>query len=376
MEEGILYRAAEKRLLEGRLMSDGIELTRPTREERRADAALDNLNGAVGIRNGKQVSNFAIDQNLVISYLNKIPTESGGTLSRSGPTHFKATRNGFCDVSLFEAILRFQQTNGLTADGVADMGGPTLRALKTIAARGHAAAPTTQNKEQDYINKVFGLIDILKVLVNQRPTILSSSQLSETRAILSNLERLMAKSGAKRTSQPDVRNNAAVAVGIVVVVIGAAILILALAQDPTWRKAAQVMSDGIVREIDSGIRRMNQLMQSAKDKAVQTLIDGVVAINQKAFELSEKKRICKPVFLDFERIATQVTFDLTHRPALAARALKAFIDALLLLLKCLGLDAAPILVLLRRGVEAGETLFDLIVKASGGGFVLLPNLGQ
>ena len=72
------------------------DLVRTTREKSKESTALDSLNGPVGIRNGFQVSNFAVDQNLVIAYLNQIPVASGGTLFPSGPLHFKATRNGFC----------------------------------------------------------------------------------------------------------------------------------------------------------------------------------------------------------------------------------------------------------------------------------------
>lgn len=352
------------------------EVFRPTREERKQSEALDSLNGPVGIRNGAQVSNFAVDQNLVISYLNKIPVENGGTLSPSGPTHFKATRNGFCDPSLAKSIRKFQQVNGLGSDGVVDPGGPTLRALKASAAGAHSnTAPNQNAKEQEFINKVFSLIGLLRLLINKRPNILTDAQLGQTRILLLDLELIMAKSGAKPTSQQLPVQNNAVAIPIIVGIIALGVAIILLSQDPTWRKAAKIMSDGIVEGVTGRARRLNQLLQEAQDATVRTLVDGVVKINDKAFELTKKRQICQPKFAEFERIATKLTFDLFHRPALVSQAIEAFINALVKLLECLGVDGLPLLKLLQEGRQAGQTLFDLLVKASGGKFQL-PSLSR
>jgi hypothetical protein len=92
------------------------------------------LHGPVGIRRGKQVKNKASDQSLIISLLNKIPIASGGTLTDSGPTIFKAPRDGFCEPELSAKILVFQRHFGLANDGVVDPGGRTFRALQSVAA--------------------------------------------------------------------------------------------------------------------------------------------------------------------------------------------------------------------------------------------------
>ncbi len=113
------------------------EYYRPTREERK-EVTL-GIRAAVGIRNGAQCTNHAQDQQHVIFLLNQIPTTSGGALDPTGPTGFRAPRDGYCDPGLSALIRRFQQQNGLQADGVVDPDGPTLKALNNLAATKGAA---------------------------------------------------------------------------------------------------------------------------------------------------------------------------------------------------------------------------------------------
>lgn len=92
------------------------------------------LTGPVGIRDGRQVTNKAVDQAQIISLLNKIPIASGGTLGPTGPTVFRAPRDGFCDPSMSKQIKTFQEHFNLTADGVVDPTGHTFPKMKQIAA--------------------------------------------------------------------------------------------------------------------------------------------------------------------------------------------------------------------------------------------------
>lgn len=93
------------------------------------------LSGAVGGRAG--APNRVADQNAVMALLNKIPSQYGGTLHPTGPTNFKAPREGTCDPTLSTQISTFQRTNALpVVDGVVDPGGATWRVLNTLAAGG------------------------------------------------------------------------------------------------------------------------------------------------------------------------------------------------------------------------------------------------
>jgi hypothetical protein len=113
---------------------EGAEVT--LRSDRTAPAVpvSNRLHGPVGIRRGKQVKNKASDQSLIIRLLNKIPVASGGTLTDSGPTLFKAPRDGFCEPELSASIVVFQKHFGLAHDGVVDPGGRTFTALQSVAA--------------------------------------------------------------------------------------------------------------------------------------------------------------------------------------------------------------------------------------------------
>lgn len=351
------------------------DLVRTTREERKESATLDSLNGPVGIRNGVQVSNFAVDQNLVISYLNQIPVANGGTLFPSGPLRFKATRNGFCDPPLADLIRKFQQANGLGSDGVVDPGGSTMRALKASAARTHSNTPPKQNpQEQEFIGKAFILIGLLRLLVNKKPNMLTAAQLGQARLILADLEQIIAKSGAKPTSQQLPVQNNALAFQIVIIAIACAAAIIILSQFPPWRKAAQIMTDGIIEGITGRARRLSELLEESKEETVKKLAEGVVNINQRAYEIVKDGGACQSNFANFERKATQLTSDLYHRPALVPQSIRAFLDALMDLLRCLGADGAPLLELLQKGWRDGETLIDLLIKTMGGGTFILPLL--
>src|SRR5690348_9180818 len=54
------YRRLSQRPEFGAMASDGMDYTRPTRSEKNQSAALEGVNGAVGIRNGVQCANFVV----------------------------------------------------------------------------------------------------------------------------------------------------------------------------------------------------------------------------------------------------------------------------------------------------------------------------
>jgi Putative peptidoglycan binding domain len=208
------------------------DYVRPTRSERKESAALEGVNGAVGIRNGVQCANWVVDQNWVMSLLNQIPTANGGTLTPTGVTRFKTPRNGFCDPALSEAIRRFQATNSLRADGVVDPGGPTLRRMRELAAAPRPAGAGSALRP-DQLAKLHEFMDITTALIGN----LSLDRISPgARMQLSlALKRLEAEMNEKNIPLGQrklrVQNNAGVLVGAglqILIVIGAIAILLQL----------------------------------------------------------------------------------------------------------------------------------------------------
>ncbi|MEP7076542.1 MAG: hypothetical protein ABI878_12105 [Acidobacteriota bacterium] len=88
------------------------------------------ISASVGRRQDRNCQNRVIDQQLVRTYLNCIPTSEGGT----GGTHRDHLIDGICSDSLYQAILVFQQLRiGPQADGHIDPNGPTFSSLKRCA---------------------------------------------------------------------------------------------------------------------------------------------------------------------------------------------------------------------------------------------------
>jgi len=172
---------------------DNQDYIRPTRSEKKQSAALEGVNRAVGIRKGIQCPNLVVDQNTVMFLLNSVPSNAGGALFPTGPTNFKAPRQGFCDASLFEAIRRFQRSNGLSGDGVVDPGGPTAAKMRVFAHK----APTQSgggDLRQKFIDDVQNLLGLLKVTAQRMSPSPEGSQFA---AMAVQLEmRLKALSGA------------------------------------------------------------------------------------------------------------------------------------------------------------------------------------
>ncbi|MCB1020780.1 MAG: peptidoglycan-binding protein [Acidobacteria bacterium] len=341
-----------------------MELERKSRSERKAIDAADALIAAVGIRRGVQCKNWAADQLQVISLLTRIPAERGGA---SG-IRFKQPRDGVCDSSLFEAIQRFQQANGLGSDGVVDPGGPTLRALRRGPGGGSSSggdAKGRDEKVQEVVDQLATLAGVLTLLVNRKGNLLSDAQLIQARGLLANLERLIGQTGVKPRPKPLPVQNSTVALGLIVVVIALIAALLVLMADPAWRKAAETMSHGIAEGIDETVRKLGLLVQQARQEATQIMIDGIVELNRTAHKIANQG--CRNSFEDLERKATKAVRDLAQRPALAPQAIQAFMEALMEFMRCMGPNAAPLLRILRSGWRSGETLIDLFFKAIGGG---------
>lgn len=348
------------------------ELERYTRTERKEIEKLNQLVAAVGIRHGIQCPNWVVDQNKIIALLNSIPAASGGTRYPTGPTNFKAPRNGYCDPSLSESIRKFQQINGLGADGVVDPGGPTYVLLQKLAAGGYAQVGTdAARKQHEFITKTQTLINGLTPLLDRHSNIIGS-KVGEIRHIKFDLERLVAQSQVTPGQEPlPVRN--AVGVGVLVligVLLALAAAILAISLIPGWRKAAGIMADGIVEGISIRIRRLEQILLEAPIEIIEVVTQGLVDINDKAHEIQKRTKSCKPNFDEFERRTTELVFNLTvkkptrfHKPI--DRIVEEWLQALLDLIACFGPEGAALLKLLQKGWEGGMTLIDLIVKLAG-----------
>jgi len=172
------------------MSADDLDYTRPTRSDKKQSAALEGVNGAVGIRNGAQCANFLVDQNTVMFLLNSIPSTSGGSLFPTGPTLFKAARNGFCDPALSEAIRRFQQANGLKAGGVVDPGVPTSARLRALA---HAPHPDSAGRgDEGLIQDIDTLAGVLLITAGKMSGSTEGAQFS---AMSLEIQRSMAQSG-------------------------------------------------------------------------------------------------------------------------------------------------------------------------------------
>jgi hypothetical protein len=238
-------------------------------------------------------------------------------------------------------------------------------------------SPASQNlKEQEFIDNVDVLIRLLRLLVNRQPNILTQAQLGSARMSLSELERLMAQSGAKPASKPLPVSANITAIGIVGVVVVFAIVIVALSQDPTWRKHAKVMGQGAVEAVTGRARRLQQLMQEAQEGTVRIVAEGVVRINQRAYEITKSQNRCQDRFRDLEAAATRLTYDLYHRPSVVAASARVFLDAFVALLLCLGSAGLPLLRMLQEGWQDGLSLADRLRRLMGENIALPLGLGR
>ncbi len=186
------------------------EYYRPTREERK-EVTL-GIRAPVGIRNGRQCANLAQDQQHIMFLLNKIPNTAGGTLYSTGPTNFKAARDGYCDPGLSKLISVFQQRNNLKADGVVDPDGPTLKTLNKLSTGGVPSRPTgsaaLSPPQVDALNE---LLDICHGLTTHTAADGQYRQFREKiAAVAGNIEGEMAKLGIpnrqRRPSRKGVHN--------------------------------------------------------------------------------------------------------------------------------------------------------------------------
>jgi hypothetical protein len=261
---------------------DDIGFTRPTRTERKENEAMQGVNGPVGVRNGQQCINHVVDQNWVMALLNQIPSVSGGTLTPSGPTRFKAPREHFCDPTLSDAIKRFQQANGLTPDGVVDPGGPSLMRMRALASgRFTSVASGSEEQFKDKLQEFLNLLPGLGPLLKGAPEGL------QIQGAIAELERLAGQAGVRRQPGPlPVRNNLAVGVGVViVVVIGCGLIIYAISRDPTWVKSAKGFSEAVVNGIGNAVDNIVRGLGRLSDKILLGIKFGILGVVASAAEI-------------------------------------------------------------------------------------------
>jgi hypothetical protein len=340
------------------------ELERTTREHRKEAEALAGLVDAVGIRNGVQCKNWVVDQQKVMALLNKIPVSSGGTLHPTGPINFKMAKDGYCDPSLAQHIRNFQQMNELpVVDGVVDPGGATF---KLLSAGGRPASSSTPAyKELEFYDNVDVLTRLLDLLLSRHAHELGPTVAAQLRIIKQDLERMASERKLPpRPKKPlPVQNNVGViGIGIaIVVVIG--IGIIAISLDPTWRKHANIMVDGIAKRAEEAHR----LIQEGLWGLFGTLADGIARINDTAYKTAQQG--CRDNFNHFERKSTKLTFELSKSKPnleLIRQATKEWLDAFMSLIKCMGPSAYTLIVMLHEGWKGGRTIMDIIVKILGG----------
>jgi hypothetical protein len=87
------------------------------------------IQASVGRRQGRNSQNRALDQEIVRTFLNRIPAAQGG----AGGSLRERIVDGMCSDALYEAILRFQRVHlGVQADGHIDPHGRTITSLNRL----------------------------------------------------------------------------------------------------------------------------------------------------------------------------------------------------------------------------------------------------
>ena len=365
-------------------MPQDLDYTRETRSEKKQSAALEGVNGPVGIRNGVQCINWVVDQNTVIFLLNRIPSTSGGTLFPSGPTRFKEPRQGFCDPSLSDAIRRFQQANGLKPDGVVDPGGPTSARMRALATGIRPQSNGASADAGEFIDRVQELIDLLQLLSER---LRGTPQGGQFQSLAVELQQLLARSGTPRPSRPlPVRNVAILEIAVIAAAVIVAILaITAVLVGPKPQKGVDIkgLTDELIEGIAARVRRAQQLLLGLLASVFGTIANALSRLNDLAHQITRKTGTCGDQFAEFETQTTKLVFVLslpgTRLPSptrlgevpdiikIGRDWLKSLVD----LIGCLGAAGFPILQFLHAPLQGGLTLLDLMVKFLFGGN--LPN---
>jgi peptidoglycan hydrolase-like protein with peptidoglycan-binding domain len=324
------------------------EIYRPTREVRKETASLEQLNGPVGIRKGVQCRNWAVDQNNIIGLLNKIPLDFGGTLGLTGPTSFKATRDGYCDPSLSELIRQFQQANGLGADGVVDPGGATYPLLRQFAAGKLPAKPRAGTfNEKKFTADLQAFLAAVNAFLRNHPGVLPPHLHLKIYTAKVQLEDLMGqhKIPQQPSAHAPARNLTAVEELGAILALG--FILLAYTALPAVQK---------------GIRNFCSIMyEGVKEvyyNVVHSVADAVRDMSLEAERVTAIYNSCKPEARNLRRIATEIYMLKDAPPARVPILLEMWLKSFAQLMRCLG----------DKGIALFEKLtqvWDLIQKVIG-----------
>ncbi|MBI3407191.1 MAG: hypothetical protein HY040_02390 [Planctomycetes bacterium] len=368
----------------------GLEYERKSREERKEDQKLSEQFGNVGIKNGVQLSNFAVDQFRITELLNRIPTANGG----AGPRLANTPRNGFCEPALHQAILNFQRTNNTVLgviDGWISPHGPTMRLLRTMAeGKGlGAAGGSVEQKTQEILRQLQIVVTLGRQLLQPlNVNSLPPSMRGRLALLVAQLERDLAQASASK-GKPEgnlpVQNNILIIGAVIVALIAAAGAILIIFVDPAFRKAAKVSSDGILREIEIRIGEFNRFMFELRFLTFTSVLSGIIAMSNAVDDLKKRISSCGPKFDVFQQVARQLIIALRNQGAQSQLEvlMKAWISALSALMFCLQAnDVSPteivklLSILSSPVLSLGITLFDAITKLFLKGFFPPANLLQ
>jgi peptidoglycan hydrolase-like protein with peptidoglycan-binding domain len=351
------------------MSADDLDYTRPTRSEKKQSAALEGVNGAVGIRNGVQCINYVVDQNTVMFLLNKVPSTAGGALLPTGPTLFNPARAGFCEPSLSQAIKRFQQANGLKADGVVDPRGPTSARMRVLAT---GVPPTSVDTsfEARVVNSVKALIDVLRIAAQR---LAGGPEAVQFQAIAQELDTLLREqSGATPELRFRFADLSATLIENLISIRSLAALIdldIRTLRPPSSLGKVSTLSDDTLSAIRVRAQRTRDLADNilAANKRIivrgLTGISGLVGKSEGKCAPAIQALLIRTGFLESLTAKLPVTDVSTGKEmVLAARD---WMAALAQAAGCMGDEGVPLLKFVQGGLEGGVTLIGALQKLLG-----------
>lgn len=369
-----------------------MDLERKSGESRREDEKLNEQFGNVGIRNGMQLTNHAVDQIRIISLLNKIPTSNGGTLSASGPQRAKDPKNGICDSELHKAILNFQRLNFSTLGIIDGWISPTGRTLKLLKAMAEGKGLTTipgndsEKKFQELLAQLQIIVTNGRQLINPADSNFIPIEIrGQLNLLITQLERDLAQANKGKPQGTLPVRNAAPAIGLVVIIVAAAAAatFVALISLPGYRKAFNTFTSEAGEAISIRVQEFKRLMGLLTASVFSNVLAGINAIQTAMNKIKAGISSCGPKFAIFETVSNKINIAFrTQKPQSVLEALmKEWITAFSALMFCLQqnnvspIELLKILSLLHTPVASlGITLFDAITKLFLKGFFPPANL--
>lgn len=282
-----------------------------------------------------------------MSLLEKIPPAQGGVYAPEG-TVWPSPQRGICAAFLYDAILRFQRTNRLVADGRVDPGGPTLALLNRMAGMGSSRS-TGPGANNDPIPA--HLRPAILRLYQALNTILAGAELdrlvpgvrAKLQTAVAQFETAIVARGGPRRPMTRLNTSFAIAVPIALEV-----LIVLVATAILWN----VVVIAVIRDI------MKLILMALHKTAVQQLED----LKAKALSLAVTTT-CDPQHKAFEKATNNLIDALMSGYAskgVLGPVARAWVKAFIALRGCLGAKGLILLTML-RGAQALVDLLDHIL---------------